>query len=165
MSFFHSLPALFVVTLITSCANVTMIGHERGYDLNAQIKADMTSPVSINAGFESRTALAVPPKNALGLSDIFSRFMMAEGDVLSTISRLDVTRVNRGDGKTFDGIDYISVLATGRAANQATRLTETKQTAPVTGTGTVTPAAPAPTDITGPNGFINAADAIANGSN
>ena len=147
--------SLMPLLFISSCANVTIIGHERGYDLNAQLKADMTAPVSMNAGFESRTAVAVPPRKSMMFSDLFSRLMMAEGDALSTISRIDVTRVHQDD-KAFDGINYLSVLATGKAATQATRLAATSATANEAGENakTIIPGAAKPATTDGPHGAI-----------
>lgn len=113
-----SLCAIMAVSLLSSCANVTFIGHERAYDLNVALKADLTSPVSTNLGFESKTGLAVPPQNAMFLSDLVNRLKVHDGDVLPTVSRLSAKRVNNQGG--FDGVDYVSVIATGNAAVLAT---------------------------------------------
>ena len=142
-----------------------MIGHERGYDLNAQLKADMTAPVSMNAGFESRTAVAVPPRKSMMLSELFSRLMMAEGDALSTISRIDVTRVHQDD-RAFDGINYLSVLATGKAATQATRVDATPAPKILTDAKveTIIPGAAKPATTDGSNGAISSMTEIAKGN-
>lgn len=165
MKIHHQILSLIPLLCISSCANVTIIGHERGYDLNAQLKADMTAPVSMNAGFESRTAVAVPPRKSMMLSELRSRLLMAEGDALSTISRIDVTRVHQDD-KAFDGINYLSVLATGKAATQATRVSST--TGPTIQTGataaTVIPSADKPATTDGSNGAISGMAEIAKGN-
>lgn len=131
-------PAILAAGLLASCANVTFIGHERAYDLNVAVKADLTSPVATNLGFESKTGLAVPPKEASLFADLFTRRGVHEGDVLPTISRLSAKKVPNSNGK-MSGMDYMSVIATGNAAVLATAPRGTQLTS-----ASPAPAVPAP---------------------
>lgn len=118
LSTFLRAPAILAAGLLASCANVTFIGHERAYDLNLAVKADLTSPVATNLGFESKSGLAVPPQQASLFGDLFARNGAHKGDVIATVSRLSATRIQNNGGP--DGVDYMSLIATGPAAEVAT---------------------------------------------
>ncbi len=106
-----------VAGLLPSCANITFIGHERAYDLNVAVKADLISPVSTNLGFESKTGVAAPPKESSPFRHLLNRVEAHKEDVVPTVSRLDVTRIKEGE---FEGVNYVSVVITGDAAVVAT---------------------------------------------
>lgn len=141
----HILLPLFSlpVLALTSCANITFIGHDRAYDINAQLKPDLTAPLAMNAGFESKSILAVPPREPQPLGGLMNRFSLPKGDVLSTISKLDVTRIaaDSTDPKKITGINYASVIATGQAAVAATSASPSTKGVPAE---TAPPANPAP---------------------
>ncbi len=103
--------------MMCSCANTGFIGHRVAYDVNAEIKSDLSAPVAMNVGFESHSAVAVPPQKSLNLGELISTGKIAGGEVLPTISRLSIQRQTGLTGIEFD---YVTITATGDAAENAT---------------------------------------------
>jgi hypothetical protein len=108
----------------TSCGNTGFIGHRMAYDINAEVKSDLSSPVSMNVGFESHSGVAVPPRESLTNNQLPGTTNIAKGDVMATVSRLSIERLEGGTyGTEFD---YVTATATGQAAINATK-PETKE--------------------------------------
>ncbi len=97
---------------LTGCANSVLIGHQHGVNLETELRADMTAPVSLNFGYQSKSVVAVPPKKSLSLRDSASPKNVAEGELLSTYS---VFRVQR-DTPDLGAFTIRSGVATGGAA-------------------------------------------------
>ncbi|WP_411827049.1 hypothetical protein [Luteolibacter sp. AS25] len=107
---------LLTATSLSSCTNTGFIGHRVGYDINAEIKPDLSAPVAFNMGFESHSAVAVPPERSLLPTQLTFTNNVPEGDVLSTISRLSVERLTGSTGAEHD-----FVTASGDAAENVTK--------------------------------------------
>lgn len=144
------LPYIGVTFLVSACSNTTIVMHKNALDINAEFTADLASPVGFNAGYESRTSVAVPPKNSQPLSSLFDQFVLPQGDVLSTVSAVKVERPKNVEGVPAGvALDFVSTAATGKAA---TALTNRKKSDANTG-AKIEP---------DPNTFGAAAAAIAN---
>lgn len=139
-----------------SCTNLTLLGHVAAYDVNAEFKGDPVVPIGMNAGFESRSFVAVPPKNSVYWQDnIMSQkkdagsnsYTLPTGDVLPTISKLRIQAVP--STAAIDGVafDFVSSGATGKAAIAAAG-------------GIVENTAPQSTDLTVPSKANNLAQEI-----
>ena len=103
---------------VTSCSNTGFIGHRVGYDINSEIKSDLSAPIAMNVGFESHSGAAIPPEKSLSLGELGKTGSIAEGEILPTISRLSI---QKNTGTTGTEHDYVTVTATGDAAVFATR--------------------------------------------
>ena len=111
--------ALFFVLGVSSCTHITMLGHTSAYDINAEFSGDPIAPVSLNAGFEGRSAAAVPPRRAVYWWDNFNPDKLPEGDVMSSILELKIQKVvSEGSGSNVP-FDYVTSGATGLAADAA----------------------------------------------
>lgn len=123
----NPLNSIFVISvslLFTSCTNVTLLGHVVAYDVNAEFKGDPVVPVGMNAGFESRSFVAVPPKNAVDWKnnlmgktvDQSNPYVLPKGDVLPTITKLRIEGIRDANALNNVAFDFISSGATGDAA-------------------------------------------------
>lgn len=118
------LPLICTPLLHTSCTNVTLLGHVVAYDVNAEFKGDPVVPVGMNAGFESRSFAAVPPKNSVyWKANIFPEWVngkpeytLPKGDVLPTITKLKIQGIQDNNALNGVAFDFISSGATGDAA-------------------------------------------------
>ena len=108
--------AICALSLLPSCTHVTMLGHVAAYDVNAEFKGDPITPVSMNAGFESHSFVAVPPEHSLTLRENLSGDFLPVGDVLPTISRLRIERIKTEAAWKGVAFDFVSSGATGEAA-------------------------------------------------
>ena len=114
-----SIPLMF-----NSCTNVTLLGHVVAYDVNAEFKGDPVVPVGMNAGFESRSFAAVPPKNSAYWKENISpkwvdgkpQYSLPKGDVLPTITKLKIQGVQDSNALNNVAFDFVSSGATGDAA-------------------------------------------------
>ena len=116
----RGLPLVLAIGLVSACSNTTIVMHRNALDINAEFTADLASPVSFNAGYESRTSVAVPPKNSQPLTSLFNQFVLPEGDVLSTVSAVKVERPKVDVALGGVALDFVSVAATGEAASIVT---------------------------------------------
>ncbi len=119
---------IFLITLsasFISCTNITLLGHVVAYDANVELKGDPVVPVGMNVGFESRSFVAVPPKNSVNwkknlLTDKSNKqdepYSLPKGDVLSTISKLKIEGFKTPDAVGGVAFDFVSSGATGDAA-------------------------------------------------
>jgi hypothetical protein len=110
--------ALIPILLLASCANTAFIGHRTGYDINTEVKPDLSSPVSMNAGFESHSGVAAPPEKSLPPKYLRRTENLPNGQVLPTISRLSIER--NIAGATGAEVEYVTLTATGQAAVNTT---------------------------------------------
>jgi hypothetical protein len=110
---------------LNSCTNVTLLGHVVAYDINAEFKGDPVVPVGMNAGFESRSFVAVPPKNSVdwqknmmsgGNGQQNQPYTLPKGDVLPTISKLKIESTHSTEAYNNIAFDFVSSGATGEAA-------------------------------------------------
>ena len=110
-------PSIILVSIcaccLPCCTNTIFLGHDRAYDLNVGLGADITKVVALNAGIENRSFVAVPPQESLTPKNLTNPKLMGKGDALSTLSSMKVSRV----GGNASEIDYISATATGDAAD------------------------------------------------
>jgi len=120
--FLTSCAAAASLSLLASCANTGFIGHRLGYDVNAELKPDMSAPVAFNAGFESHTSVAMPPRKSLSMNDLRNSLKLPKGEVLSSVNRLEIQRIQPSAGTNDTGVelDFVTVTATGAAADAAT---------------------------------------------
>lgn len=137
---YNSISALMLV-LLASCSNTAFIGHRDAYDINAELKPDLSAPVSMNVGFESHSAVAVPPQQSLLGGQLWQTDQIAKGDVLPTITRLSIERIAGNTGTEFD---YVTVTASGDAA---IKTTATQKMASSVESDRSSPAVEAVTDI------------------
>lgn len=100
--------------MLSSCTNTIFLGHDRAYDLNVGLGADITKVVALNAGIENRSFVAVPPEYSLSPNQLGDPKLMGGGNALSTLSAMKVKRV----GQNASEIDYIAATATGDAADE-----------------------------------------------
>lgn len=115
----RSVATLIVVSGLTSCTHITMLGHTSAYDINAEFSGDPISPLSLNAGFEGRSAAAVPPRKAVNWWENLNPDRLPEGDVMSSILELKIEKVaSQGYGGNVP-FDYVTSGATGLAADAA----------------------------------------------
>ncbi|MGB6221376.1 hypothetical protein [Haloferula sp.] len=121
--------ALTLVVAVPSCTNTAFIGHDRAYDANLTMAADLTSVLSLNAGYEGRSYVAVPPENALHWKKLVNPSDVAEGEALSTLSAVKVQRVAVDDklsvGDKAIAVDSVACSATGDAADAVGKSIET----------------------------------------
>lgn len=123
MKLFASIASLLGTMAFSSCGNTAFIGHRVGYDINAEVKSDLSSPVSMNVGFESHSGVAVPPERSLLPNQLTKSTNIPQGDVLPTISRLSIERLTVATGANTTGteFDFVTVTASGNAAINATK--------------------------------------------
>ncbi len=107
---------LALLAPLSSCTNITMLGHVVAYDVNAEFKGDPVTPVSMNAGFESHSFAAVPPVHSGYWWQNFQSKFLPVGDALPTISKLKIQGVPTHDAWNGIAFDFVSSGATGEAA-------------------------------------------------
>ncbi len=126
----RSISTLIVVSVLTSCTHITMLGHTSAYDINAEFSGDPISPISLNAGFEGRSAAAVPPRKAVNWWENLNPDRLPEGDVMSSILELKIEKVDsQGPGSNVP-FDYVTSGATGLAADAAAGASPTGNLSP-----------------------------------
>ncbi len=101
---------------LCSCTNITLMGHVAAYDVNAEFKGDPVTPVSMNAGFESHSFVAVPPEHSGHWTENTNHLFLPKGDVLPTISKLKIEGIPSDDSLSGVAFDFVSSGATGEAA-------------------------------------------------
>lgn len=107
-----------LLTLFTSCTNTAFVGHDRAYDLNVGLAADLTKVASVNAGFEGKSFAAVPPEQSLIPVDLLKSNRVAKGEALSTLSALKIQRLFLEGSTGAASLDFIASTATGDAADK-----------------------------------------------
>jgi hypothetical protein len=95
------LTAISAACLLSGCANSLFVGHKHGIDLETEVKSDMSAPISFNFGYQSHSAIAVPPRKSLSPSDLPKTSQLAEGELLSTYS---VFKLQRNVGSVTDPV-------------------------------------------------------------
>jgi hypothetical protein len=111
---------VFALGLLPACTNTTIVMHKTALDVNAEFTADLSKPVAFNAGYESKASVAVPPRNSQDPNSLRNWRILPEGDVLSTVSAVKVERIPSDDAVDGVAFDFVSVAATGKAADSAT---------------------------------------------
>lgn len=109
--------SLTAAVVFPSCTNTAFVGHDRAYDLNVGLAADLTKVVALNAGFEGKSYAAVPPEQPLNPIRLLKSGHVAKGEVLSTLSALKIQRLYLDGTNGAATVDFIASTATGEAAD------------------------------------------------
>lgn len=105
--------AIVVATLFSACANTTFIGHKHAFNFETELKPDMSSPLNMNFGYVSHSAVVVPPRDPLRSKQLRSSQNVAKGDLLSTWSVFKIERTPN----QFADFTIRTGVATGLAAS------------------------------------------------
>jgi hypothetical protein len=79
-------------------------------------KNDASDPAKFNFGYESHTAVVVPPKKPLHSNEQWSQDSVPEGDLLSTLSTFSMLNEKPTANATKPELTIRTGVATGRAA-------------------------------------------------
>jgi hypothetical protein len=131
MRFTCLLTVISAACLLPGCANSLFVGHKHGVDLETEVKSDLSAPISFNLGYQSHSAIAVPPRKSLPFVDLAKTSRIAEGDLLSTYSVFKLQRdvgslTDPATGKTVSinqpgAFTIRTGLATGSAATNISK--------------------------------------------
>ena len=109
--------ALLAMPIFAGCQNTMFIGEQHAVDLTVEAKSDASEPAKFNFGYESHSAVVVPPKQPIPLHKLAWPKSVAKGDLLSSFSTFQIknTAAETGSGK-LAGLTLRSGVATGKAA-------------------------------------------------
>src|SRR5215472_4349331 len=84
------LPGLIGLLTLCNCQNTLFIGQQQAFDLAVEAKNDASDPAKFNFGYESHTAVVVPPKEPLSTAQEPSLRNVPKGDLLSTLTSFSI---------------------------------------------------------------------------
>jgi hypothetical protein len=118
MSSWKMHPLLGMIGLFTlcNCQNTLFIGEQHAFDLDVEAKNDASDPAKFNFGYESHTAVVVPPKKPLHSNQQSNPDNVPEGDLLSTLSSFSMLNEKPDGTATKPELTIRTGVATGRAA-------------------------------------------------
>jgi hypothetical protein len=103
--------------VLSSCQNTLYIGEQHAFDLDVEAKNDASEPAKFNFGYESHTAVVVPPKKPLHSNELSNQDNVPEGDLLSAFSNFSMLREpTTGADALKNDVTIRTGVATGRAA-------------------------------------------------
>jgi hypothetical protein len=116
MKLLRSLLPVITSTLFGACANTTFIGHKHAFNLETELKPDMSEPVNINFGYASHSVVVVPPRQPLPTNQLADPAKVPRGDLLSTWSYFKIERTQNAKN-ALPQFTVRTGVATGLAAN------------------------------------------------